>query len=82
MAALLFVLDTFVTPVVIAFLLRRRRLLVRLAGTAGLRLVAGGGIALSPVLVPVRRVVPLIGGLDLSAWFVLIGLQALQILLR
>lgn len=174
MDALLFVLDTFVTLVVIAFLLRLllplvradlrnpvgqavlrvtnpvvmplRRLLgsagridlaslvalllVQLAGTAALRLVAGGGMALLPVLVqavrdlaqtvlqfyfiavllyallswvgtagrgpaahllgrlcdpllaPVRRVVPPIGGLDLSALFVLIGLQALQILLR
>jgi YggT family protein len=105
-------------------------LLVQLAGTAVLRLVAGGGPALLPVLVravqdlaqtvlqfyfvavllyallswigpagrgpaahllgrlcepllaPVRRLVPPIGGLDLSALFVLIGLQALQILLR
>jgi YggT family protein len=105
-------------------------LLVQLAGTAALRLVAGGGLALVPVLVravqdlaqtvlqfyflavllyallswvgpaghgaaahllgrlcepllaPVRRFVPPIGGLDLSVLFVLIGLQALQILLR
>jgi YggT family protein len=35
-----------------------------------------------PLLRPLRRVVPPIGGLDLSALFVLIGLQALQILLR
>jgi YggT family protein len=35
-----------------------------------------------PLLNPVRRVVPPIGGLDLSALLVLIGLQALQILLR
>lgn len=35
-----------------------------------------------PLLAPVRRFVPPIGGLDLSALFVLIGLQALQILLR
>ena len=35
-----------------------------------------------PVLAPVRRVIPPIGGLDLSALFVLIGLQALLILLR
>jgi YggT family protein len=35
-----------------------------------------------PLLAPLRRVVPPIGGLDLSALFVLIGLQALQILLR
>jgi len=35
-----------------------------------------------PLLRPVRRVVPPVGGLDLSALFVLIGLQALQILLR
>lgn len=35
-----------------------------------------------PLLRPVRRVVPPIGGLDLSALFVLIALQALQILLR
>jgi YggT family protein len=34
-----------------------------------------------PLLRPVRRVVPPIGGLDFSALFVLIGLQALQILL-
>lgn len=105
-------------------------LLVQLAGTAVLRLVAGGGLALlpllfravldlaqtvlqfyfvavllyvllswvgqaghgpaahllgrlcEPLLAPVRRFVPPIGGLDLSALFVLIGLQALQILLR
>lgn len=35
-----------------------------------------------PLLAPVRRVIPPLGGLDLSALFVLIGLQALQILLR
>lgn len=35
-----------------------------------------------PLLQPVRRVVPPIGGLDLSPLFVLIGLQALLILLR
>jgi YggT family protein len=35
-----------------------------------------------PLLAPVRRIVPPIGGLDLSALFVLIGLQALMILLR
>ncbi len=35
-----------------------------------------------PLLGPVRRIVPPIGGLDLSALLVLIGLQALQILLR
>lgn len=105
-------------------------LLVQLAGTAVLRLVAGGGFALAPVLFrgvldlartilqfytvavlvyallswvapgthspatqllgrlcepllrPVRRVVPPLGGLDFSALFVLIGLQALQILLH
>jgi YggT family protein len=34
-----------------------------------------------PLLAPVRRLVPPIGGLDLSALFVLIGLQALKILL-
>jgi YggT family protein len=35
-----------------------------------------------PLLAPVRRVIPPIGGLDLSALFVLIALQALLILLR
>jgi YggT family protein len=35
-----------------------------------------------PILAPVRKAVPLIGGLDLSPLFVLIGLQALLILLR
>jgi YggT family protein len=35
-----------------------------------------------PLLQPVRRLVPPIGGLDFAALFVLIGLQALQILLR
>lgn len=35
-----------------------------------------------PLLRPVRRLVPPIAGLDLSPLFVLIGLQALQILLR
>jgi len=105
-------------------------LLVQLAGTAALHVVAGGSLAPLPLLVgavrdlaqtvlqfyfvavliyallswigpaghgpaahllgrlcepllaPVRRVVPPLGGLDLSALFVLIGLQALQILLR
>jgi len=105
-------------------------LVVQLAKTAVLRLVAGAGLALVPLLVgglhdlartvlqfyfvavlvyallswvapggygpgaqllgrlcnpllnPLRRIIPPIGGLDLSALFVLIGLQALQILLR
>jgi len=35
-----------------------------------------------PLLAPVRRLVPAVGGLDFSALFVLIGLQALQLLLR
>jgi YggT family protein len=35
-----------------------------------------------PVLRPVRRVIPPIGGLDLSPLFVLIGLQALLIMVR
>jgi YggT family protein len=35
-----------------------------------------------PLLAPVRRIIPPLGGLDLSALFVLIGLQALLILLR
>lgn len=35
-----------------------------------------------PLLRPVRRFVPPVGGLDLSALLVLIGIQALQILLR
>ena len=35
-----------------------------------------------PLLQPVRRVVPPLGGLDLSAFIVLIALQALRILLR
>ena len=35
-----------------------------------------------PLLQPFRRVIPPIGGLDFSAGFVLIALQALQILLR
>ena len=35
-----------------------------------------------PVLRPVRRIIPQIGGLDLSPLFVLIGLQALLILVR
>ena len=35
-----------------------------------------------PLLRPVRRVIPAIGGFDLSALFVLIALQAVQILLR
>lgn len=34
-----------------------------------------------PVLAPVRRVIPSIGGLDLSPLFVLIGIQALSMLL-
>jgi YggT family protein len=36
----------------------------------------------APLLRPVQRLIPPIGGLDFSAVFVLIGLQALQILLR
>lgn len=35
-----------------------------------------------PVLRPVRRLIPPIGGLDLSPLFVLVGLQALLILVR
>lgn len=35
-----------------------------------------------PLLAPVRRLIPPIGGLDFSSLFVLIGLQALQLLLR
>jgi YggT family protein len=35
-----------------------------------------------PVLRPVRRLLPPIGGLDLSPLFVLIGLQALLIMIR
>jgi YggT family protein len=35
-----------------------------------------------PVLAPVRRLIPPIGGLDLSPLFVLIGLQAVLIMLR
>lgn len=36
----------------------------------------------NPILRPVRRIIPPIAGLDLSALFVLIGLQALMILVR
>lgn len=105
-------------------------LLVQFAGTALLRLAAGGGFALTgtlivalmslaqtvlrfysvailayavlswiapgayspatrllgalcePLLGPVRRILPPVAGLDLAPLFVLIGLQALQILLR
>jgi YggT family protein len=35
-----------------------------------------------PLLSPIRRVVPPLGGLDLSALFLMIGLQALLMLLR
>jgi YggT family protein len=35
-----------------------------------------------PLLAPVRRIIPPLGGLDLSALFVMIGLQALLILMR
>jgi YggT family protein len=35
-----------------------------------------------PLLAPFRRVIPPLGGLDLSALFVMIGLQALLMLLR
>jgi len=35
-----------------------------------------------PLLAPVRRLIPPVGGLDFSALFVLIALQALQLLLR
>jgi len=35
-----------------------------------------------PLLRPFRRIIPPIAGLDFSAMFVLIALQALQILLR
>lgn len=40
------------------------------------------GTICDPVLRPVRRLVPLIGGIDLSPLFVLIGLQAVMILIR
>ena len=40
------------------------------------------GRLVEPLLAPIRRVVPPLGGLDLSALFLLIALQALQILLR
>jgi len=40
------------------------------------------GRLVEPLLTPIRRVVPPLGGLDLSALFLLIALQALQILLR
>jgi len=40
------------------------------------------GKLVEPLLMPIRRVVPPLGGLDLSAVFLLIALQALQILLR
>jgi YggT family protein len=35
-----------------------------------------------PVLRPVRRIIPLIAGIDLSALFLMIGLQALSILIN
>ena len=35
-----------------------------------------------PLLAPIRRIIPPIGGLDLSALFVIIGLQALMLLIR
>jgi YggT family protein len=35
-----------------------------------------------PLLAPLRRIIPPLGGLDFSAFFVLIALQALQMLLR
>jgi YggT family protein len=35
-----------------------------------------------PLLAPIRRVIPPLGGLDLSALFLMIGLQALLLLLR
>jgi YggT family protein len=174
MQALLFILGTLLTLVVVAFLLRvlmplfradfrnplgeavlkltnplvlpLRRvlppgkrfdpaslaalLIVQFAGTALLRLVAGGGFRVEaillgglrellhtvlqfyffavlvyallswfadarynpaaqilsklvePLLAPIRRVVPPLGGLDLSALFLLIALQAAQIALR
>jgi YggT family protein len=40
------------------------------------------GRLVEPLLAPIRRVVPPLGGLDLSALFLMIALQALQILLR
>jgi YggT family protein len=40
------------------------------------------GRLVEPLLAPIRRVVPPLGGLDLSALFLMIGLQALQIFLR
>lgn len=39
------------------------------------------GSITAPILNPVRRIIPSIGGLDLSPLFVIIGLQALQMLL-
>ena len=40
------------------------------------------GKLVEPLLAPIRRIVPPLGGLDLSALFLLIALQALQIALR
>jgi YggT family protein len=40
------------------------------------------GRLVEPLLAPIRRVVPPLGGLDLSALFLMIALQALMILLR
>lgn len=40
------------------------------------------GRLVEPLLTPIRRVVPPLGGLDLSALFLMIALQALLILLR
>jgi YggT family protein len=40
------------------------------------------GRLVEPLLAPIRRVVPPLGGLDLSALFLMIALQALQIFLR
>jgi YggT family protein len=40
------------------------------------------GSLCEPVLRPVRRIIPTLGGFDLSALFVLIGLQALYIAIR
>lgn len=39
------------------------------------------GRVCEPLLAPVRRVIPPVGGIDLSALFVMIGLQALKIAL-
>ena len=56
----------------------RARILLVTLGLLGATLVAA---IVEPVLAPFRRLIPMIGGLDLSPLFALIAIQAVSMLL-